>query len=225
MDASVIADPSQALAVLVSGGLDSAVLLGEAIQSRPAVHPIYIRCGSAWESVELRYLRHFLNAVNAPTLRSLTLLDQPVADLYGQHWSVTGRDVPNADTPDGAVYLPGRNVLLLSKAMLWCHLNKVPQLALAPLAANPFPDATPKFFVAYQDAVNMAVGGQLRVLWPYLNLQKAEVIQRGRGLPLQYTFSCLQPRQGVHCGACNKCAERQKAFSAAGVADPTEYDQ
>jgi len=48
-----------------------------------------------------------------------------------------------ADTPDDAVFLPGRNVLLLSKAMLWCHLHGVEEVALAPLESNPFPDATP----------------------------------------------------------------------------------
>jgi 7-cyano-7-deazaguanine synthase len=224
MNVAAITDPAQALAVLVSGGLDSAVLLGEALSGRPVVYPIYVRTGSAWESVELQYLQRFLTAIETPTLRPLVVLDQPTADLYGRHWSVTGRDVPGAETPDEAVYLPGRNVLLLSKAMLWCHLNAVPQLALAPLAANPFPDAAPEFFIAFQNAVNMAVAGRVQLLWPYLNLEKTEVIERGRGLPLQHTFSCLQPRDGRHCGNCNKCAERQRAFAAVGVPDPTEYD-
>jgi len=224
MNVAAIADPSQALAVLVSGGLDSAVLLGEALHDRPAVYPIYVRAGSAWEAVEMRCLRRFLEEVAVPALRPLTILDQPSADLYGRHWSLTGRDVPGAETPDEAVYLPGRNVLLLSKAILWCHLNAVPHLALAPLAANPFADATPEFFVAYQSAVNMAVGGRVQLLWPYLHLDKTEVIKRGRGLPLQHTFSCLRPQNDRHCGDCNKCAERQRAFAAANVPDPTEYE-
>src|SRR5262249_45379846 len=132
-------------------------------------------------------------------------------------------NVPEADTPDEAVYLPGRNVLLLAKAMLWCHLHKVPAVALAPLAANPFHDATPAFFNAFQDAVNRAVDGRVRVLWPYLNLTKIEVLRRGRGMPLRHTFSCMRPINGKHCGACNKCAERRRAFQQAGIEDPTEY--
>src|SRR6516165_11847003 len=164
------------LAVLVSGGLDSAILLGEARARCAAVHPLYVRNGLSWEAVELQHLRRFLEAMAAPVLRPLTVLDMPVADLYGDHWSLAGRGVPGADTPDEAVFLPGRNVLLLSKAMLWCHLRGVPAVALAPLESNPFPDATPDFFAAYQDVVNQAVGGSVRVLHPYLGLSKTEVM-------------------------------------------------
>jgi 7-cyano-7-deazaguanine synthase len=147
----------------------------------------------------------------------------PVADLYAGHWSLTGRGVPGADTPDDAVYLPGRNVLLLAKAILWCHLRGVPAVALAPLEGNPFPDATPAFFRAYQDVVNGAVGGAVRVVQPYRGLSKAEVLVRGRDLPLERTFSCIRPAGGLHCGACNKCAERRHAFAAAGLPDRTRY--
>jgi 7-cyano-7-deazaguanine synthase len=146
-----------------------------------------------------------------------------VRDLYGDHWSLTGRGVPGADTPDDAVFLPGRNALLLSKALLWCHLRGVPELWLAPLAGNPFPDATPAFFAAFAAAVNGAVGGGVRVRLPYRGLRKADVLRRGRGLPLGLTFSCIRPTGGRHCGACNKCAERRRAFAEAGLPDPTEY--
>jgi 7-cyano-7-deazaguanine synthase len=213
------------LAVLVSGGLDSAILLGEALRSCSAVHPLYVRNGLSWESVELGHLRRFLEAVRGPSLRPLTILDMPVADLYGDHWSVTSRGVPGADTADEAVFLPGRNVLLLSKSMLWCHLHGVPAVALAPLESNPFPDATPAFFGAFERVVNQAVGGSVRVLRPYLGLHKTEVMGRGRGLPLGLTFSCIRPVGGRHCGACNKCAERRRAFIDAGMADPTAYDR
>ncbi|MFL5339937.1 MAG: 7-cyano-7-deazaguanine synthase [Gemmataceae bacterium] len=220
IDTPTAAEP---LAVLCSGGLDSAVLLGESLELHPAVHPIYVRTGSAWEEVERACLGRFLAAVARPALRPLVVLDQPVTDLYGAHWSVTGQGVPDHDSPDAAVFLPGRNVLLLAKPLLWCHLNGVPQLALAPLAANPFPDATPEFFSAFQDVVNRAVGGRLTIHWPYLNLKKTDVIRRGRRLPLEYTFSCIRPVACRHCGACNKCAERHRAFAEAGVPDPTTY--
>src|SRR5437588_11963175 len=106
------------LAVLISGGLDSAILLGEALRERSVVHPLYVRNGLYWEAEELRHLHRFLDAVRRPELQPLHLLDLPVADLYGTHWSLTGRDVPDAASPDEAVFLPGRNVLLLSKALL-----------------------------------------------------------------------------------------------------------
>jgi 7-cyano-7-deazaguanine synthase len=217
------ASTDRPLAVLVSGGLDSAILVGESLTRHPAVHPLYVSTGLLWEAVELAHLRRFLAAVAAPSLKPLVVLEQPVADLYGRHWSTTGDGVPDADSADEAVFLPGRNVLLLAKPLLWCFLNNVPALALAPLEANPFPDATPEFFTAFQDAVNRAVGGSVRVCWPYAGLAKADVLRRGQWLPLGLTFSCLRPVRGRHCGACNKCAERRRGFRAAGLPDPTEY--
>ncbi|HVK14757.1 MAG TPA: 7-cyano-7-deazaguanine synthase [Gemmataceae bacterium] len=211
------------LAVLVSGGLDSAVLVGEAVRHYAAVHPIYVRADLAWEDVELVYLRRFLAAVAGPTLKPLVVLSTPVSDLYGTHWSLTGRDVPDDRTADEAVFLPGRNVILFAKPLIWCHLNGVPELATAPLAANPFPDATPEFYAALAGAVNMGMAGRVAVVRPYQHLHKADVVRRGRGLPLEHTFSCLRPVGGLHCGRCNKCAERRAGFAAAGVPDPTRY--
>jgi 7-cyano-7-deazaguanine synthase len=211
-----------ALAVLVSGGLDSAVLLGSAARDR-AVVPIYVRSGLAWEAVEYAHLERFLAAIASTNVRPLVALDLPLGDLYGDHWSLTRRGVPDADSADHAVYLPGRNVTLLSKALIWCHLHDVPTIALAVLAGNPFPDATPTFFQSMADTVNRAVGGSVRIETPYSALGKVEVLRRGRQLPLHYTFSCIAPVNGKHCGRCNKCAERRRAFAEAGVNDPTEY--
>jgi 7-cyano-7-deazaguanine synthase len=211
------------LAVLISGGLDSAILLGEGLRSHSKVYPLYIRSGLCWESVELQHLRRFLEALHRPALAPLQVLDVPVADLYGSHWSITGRDVPDADTPDEAVFLPGRNVLLLAKAILWCHLHGVPQLGLGVLGSNPFPDATPAFFQGFAEAVNRAVCGQVEVWRPFAGLHKTEVMQRGTDLPLELTFSCIRPAAGKHCGQCNKCAERRKAFADARLPDPTPY--
>jgi 7-cyano-7-deazaguanine synthase len=211
------------LAVLISGGLDSAILLGEGLRSHSKVHPLYIRSGLYWEAVELQHLRRFLEALHGPALAPLQILDVPVAELYGNHWSITGRDVPAADTPDDAVFLPGRNVLLLAKALLWCHLHDVPQLGLGVLGSNPFPDATPAFFQGFSDTVNRAVDGRVQVWRPFAGLHKREVMQRGRELPLELTFSCIRPIDGQHCGRCNKCAERRHAFRDAGMTDRTPY--
>src|SRR5438045_5811670 len=88
------AGPAAPLAVLVSGGLDSAVLLAEAARAYPAVFPLYVRTGLLWEAVERQYLDRFLAAVRTPALKPLVVLEQPVADLYGYHWSRTGVGVP-----------------------------------------------------------------------------------------------------------------------------------
>lgn len=220
----LMSSPSDdALAVLVSGGLDSAVLLGMAVRDRPAVAPIYVQSGLTWETVEREYLGRFLAAIASPALQPLVTLDLPVADLYGEHWSTGQQPAPEAASVDVAVYLPGRNVLLLAKSLVWCRLNEVPAVALAVLRGNPFPDATPEFFRDFAAVVGRAVGGAVRVETPFAGMTKVDVIRAGRDLPLRHTFSCLSPVGGRHCGACNKCAERARAFRTAGVNDPTEY--
>jgi 7-cyano-7-deazaguanine synthase len=214
--------PDEPLAVLVSGGLDSAVLLGRAARERPAVHPVYVRTGLRWEDVERDHLALFLDAIRTPALKPLVTLELPAGDLYGDHWSTTGT-APDAEAGDEEFFLPGRNVLLLSKALLWCHAHRVPAVAMAVLAANPFPDATPEFFADFAAVVGRAVGATLCVETPYATLTKAEVVALGRDLPLEHTFSCAAPVNGQHCGRCGKCGERGRAFRAAGVPDPTRY--
>ena len=218
-------DANTTLAVLVSGGVDSAVMLAEAITAYRMVYPIYVRSDTAWETVEFDHLNRFLDAFRGPKLKQPTVLHQPIGDLYGTHWSLTGENVPDRDSPDEDVYLPGRNVLLLAKPLVWCHLNGVYELATAPLVGNPFPDATTEFYEGFAAIVNRAVSGRVRVIRPYadLGLNKADVIRRGKHFPLEHTFSCIQPVAGRHCGACNKCAERQAGFASAGVPDPTVY--
>src|SRR5688572_14575969 len=95
------------LAVLISGGLDSAILLGDALRRGERVHPHYIRCGLSWEAAELAHLRRFLQTQQRPNLQPLTILEQPVADLYDDHWSLTGNNVPDANAPDEMVFMPG----------------------------------------------------------------------------------------------------------------------
>ncbi|MFO0812939.1 MAG: 7-cyano-7-deazaguanine synthase [Gemmatales bacterium] len=218
--------PTFPSAVLTSGGLDSAILVAHQARLGGEVSPIYIRSGLAWESVELEHLHRYLHAIHPhfPNLQPLVVLDQPTRDLYGVHWSTTGEKVPDASTPDEAVYLPGRNLLLTLKGLLWCHLHGVKQLALGVLSSNPFPDASPAFFQHFAAAIGEGVNDpQLRILTPFGQLHKVEVMQHGQGLPLELSFSCIQPVDGLHCGRCNKCAERIKAFHDTGMKDGTEY--
>lgn len=91
-------------------------MLAELAKRYRRVYPVYIRQGLAWERAELRHLRRYLRAVG---LGPLTVLELPVRDLYGRHWSLTGRRAPGARTADAAVFLPGRNLMLLSKAAVF----------------------------------------------------------------------------------------------------------
>jgi 7-cyano-7-deazaguanine synthase len=213
-------NPSQA--VLVSGGMDSAILTAEIVSTGAVTTPLYVRTRLGWEQEELECLNRFLAGIARPNLQPLVILELPVNDLYGQHWSVAG-NIPDARAPDESFYLPGRNVILLSKSLLWCRLNRVRTLSMGILGANPFPDATPEFFRSFAATVSSATGGQVEISIPYAEMSKREVILRGRNLPLEHTLSCMSPIQGRHCGRCGKCAERGRAFLAAGVPDRTIY--
>jgi 7-cyano-7-deazaguanine synthase len=211
-----------AAGVLASGGLDSAVLLGEALRTYRAVQPVYVRAGLRWEAAELRTLRRFLRFLRSPRLRPLVVLEVPMREVYGDHWSTNGR-VPGFHATDASVYIPGRNIVLFSTAAAFCALHGLSVLLLGILSANPFPDGSPAFLRAMERALARGLAAPIRLSAPFRHLTKDRVIRRGRGLPLQLTLSCSAPRRGGHCGVCVKCGERAKAFRRAGVPDPTAY--
>jgi len=209
--------------VLASGGLDSAILVADFLERYDVVQPIYIRFGLAWEAVEEPHLRRFLDTLAAPGARPLVTLEFPIADVYGSHWSVSGDDIPDARSTDDAVYLPGRNLLLVAKTSVWCALHGVGTIALGTLKGNPFADASRGFFEQLETVVHTALGSAIQIVTPFAELTKAEVLERGRGLQLQHTFSCIDPVDGHHCGQCNKCEERRRAFVALRLDDATHY--
>lgn len=211
------------VAVLISGGVDSAVLCADLVARGRRVFPLYVRFGLRWEDAELASVGRFLQAVQRPGLMPLQILEEPVADVYGPHWSTSGSSVPDARSGDEAVYLPGRNVLLIAKAAVWCLLREVDDLALGCLQSNPFPDSTTSFFRDYQAVLNLAMNGRIRLIRPLESRRKEDVIRMGAKLPLHLTFSCLSPVGDRHCGLCNKCAERRRGFVRAGVTDGTSY--
>jgi len=209
--------------LLLSGGLDSAVLLGWLLAEGYRAQPFYVRCGLVWETAEQEAVERFLRAVRSPELEELIVFELPLADLYAEHWSLSGKGTPGEFTADDAVYLPGRNPLLAIKAAVWCGLHGVEELALGVLGSNPFGDAKPEFFAAFENALATALGARVNIVRPFAGLTKTQVMQLGRDLPLELTFSCIAPASGRHCGVCNKCAERKKAFRLAGIRDLTVY--
>ncbi|MHB1035162.1 MAG: 7-cyano-7-deazaguanine synthase [Pirellulales bacterium] len=211
------------IGLLLSGGLDSSILLGHLVEQGYRVQPFYVRSELTWQGEELLSLRRFLRAVSSWPVESLVILDLPLTDLYGDHWSVTGNGTPAANTPDDAVYLPGRNALLAIKPALWCQMHGIGQLALGALGSNPFSDATDEFFARFEAALNLATACDVRIVRPFGDFDKQRVMQLGRDYPLELTFSCIAPVAGLHCGRCNKCAERKAAFALVAAADPTRY--
>ena len=221
-------ETNDTVGLLLSGGLDSAILLADLLKQGRRVKPFYVDSQLTWQAAELDATRRYLRSVAQSNLESLTVLDLPLADVYGDHWSITGEATPDAETPDEAVFLPGRNPLLIIKVTLWCALNGIGELAVGHLQSNPFADAGDRFFKDFESALNLAVSdqetcGSVRISRPFASLDKRQVMERGRNLPLDETFSCLRPVDRTHCGRCNKCGERQAAFALAEIKDPTRY--
>jgi 7-cyano-7-deazaguanine synthase len=200
-------------------------LLSDLSQKYSKVCPLYIKNGLLWEGVELYWLRRFLKAMGQEKegIQKIAILNLPVQDLYHGHWSLTGHNIPDHRSADPSVYLPGRNLLLLTKATLFCAMNGIGTVALGPLKGNPFPDSSKTFFRSFEKTASQGLDFSISIITPYRTLSKEEVILRGRALPLELTFSCIQPTNKNHCGICNKCAERQKAFRNAKVTDKTVY--
>lgn len=216
-------------AVLLSGGLDSAVLLAEEAAA-DSVQPIYVSVGLAWEDAErLATMRLLASGKLDPRVKPLVSLSVDMTDVYpAAHWARTGQ-APGYHTPDEDVYLPGRNIVLLGKAAVFCAAAGIGRLVIGTLDHNPFPDATPEFRSTFASALSLGLAHHLDIAAPFATVEKSEVIRRAvtRHVPLELTLSCMNPAivdsLPRHCGLCSKCRERHDAFLLADVADPTEY--
>jgi 7-cyano-7-deazaguanine synthase len=218
-------------AVLLSGGLDSAVLLADEAARATGdglnrVQPIYVGAGLAWEAAERAVVARLLDRHPlAGRARPLVTLSVDMRDVYAAtHWSVTGQ-APAYHTPDEDVYLPGRNIILLSKAAVFCAAAHIGRIVIGTLDHNPFPDATPAFRASIAQTLSLGLAHDIRIDAPYATSSKAEVIRRGvaLGVPFEFTLSCMKPAGETHCGTCSKCRERHDAFVDAGVSDETTY--
>ncbi len=209
--------------VLASGGFDSSVLLADLLERGCEVHPFYVSSGFYWEKAELHWLKRFLKSLQSPQLKALTVAETPMRWIMGGHWSLTGKGVPSSRAAWDSVYLPGRNLLLLSQAGVYAATHGIPLVVLGVLRGNPFPDSKRHFLKNMESAINAALRSRLTVVAPYTTLGKAEVARLAARLskrfPLELTFSCLHPRGVNACGRCSKCAERKAGLGARRSAD------
>lgn len=213
------APPQPNLVVLASGGMESALMLHRAAPRLNTA--LYVAFGFAWEGAEKRHLRRLLPRLGVD-LGRLAVMRYSFPVQAG-HWARGDGPVPDAASPDEAVYLPARNLVLLTAATPFALSLPEGEVWLGSLRGNPFSDAGPAFLLGFQTLVRRAYGRKVRFTAPLSGLDKRQVV---RALPPDLsacTFSCLAPVRGRHCGACNKCGERRRAFGAAGVSDPTRY--
>ena len=188
-----------------------------------SVTPVYVKNHLRWEDAELFWLKKFIRNLRSDKLKPLQVLDMTMRDVYDAHWSITGIKVPGAVSRDESVYLPGRNIVFLSKVGCFAAVNNISSIEIGILKSNPFHDSSKAFFKKMSQVLSMGLDQMIMVKAPFHNLKKEEVILAGKKLVLDATFSCINPKGYEHCGDCNKCVERKKAFFAVGMPDKTRY--
>ena len=207
-------------AVLLSGGLDSAVLLADEA-ARGETQPIYVGAGLAWESAERAIIARLLESDPLRGLtRPLVSLAVDMRDLGVAH-QVLHRGRPESprrqDRPDRRRVVPQDG--LAHDFGIALVRDAVARLGLKA-------KATPAFRESISRTLSLGLAHTLTVDAPYATSSKADVISKGivLGVPFEHTLSCMKPAGGRHCGTCSKCRERHDAFLEAGVTDPTTYE-
>lgn len=216
--------------VLLSGGLDSATVLAEAVAAGRECHTLSFAYGqrhdaelaaAARVSTDLGAVSHRVIGIDLGTVGGSALTDRSIA-------------VPEAPTSGIPVtYVPARNSVFLALGMGLAEVLAADELYLGVNAVDysGYPDCRPEFIAAFEQLAALATrraveGRPLRVRAPLLQLSKAEIIRRGIALGVDYalTVSCYQADEsGAACGRCDSCRLRREGFAAAGVPDPTRY--
>jgi len=219
---------AQKAVVLVSGGLDSVTALAIAQEQGYECFALSVDYGQRHHS-ELDAAKRVATAAAVP-LKTLPL------DLrvIGGSALTDDIDVPeDGSTGIPITYVPARNTIMLSLALAYAEVLGADDIFIGVNAVDysGYPDCRPEFIEAYQHMARLATkagveGGEMTVHTPMIDLTKAEIIQRGAELGVDYamTVSCYQADgEGRACGVCDSCRIRKEGFSAAGVPDPTRY--
>jgi 7-cyano-7-deazaguanine synthase len=217
--------------VLVSGGLDSATCLAIARTEGFACHALSFAYGQR-HTAELDAAARVATALGAVEQRVMNI---DLAAFGGSALTDPAIPVPETPTPGIPVtYVPARNTIFLSFALAWSEVLDARDIFIGVNAIDysGYPDCRPEFIAAFERMASLATRAgteahaQLRIRTPLIQLSKAEIIQRGRALGVDYslTVSCYQAdAQGRACGRCDACRLRRAGFEAAGMPDPTRY--
>jgi 7-cyano-7-deazaguanine synthase len=221
--------------VLLSGGLDSATALAIARAEGFECHALSFRYGQR-HAIELDCARRAAAALGAAAHR---MVDIDLAAFGGSALTDLSIDVPHeagAEDEIPITYVPARNTIFLSYALAWAEVLSCTDIFIGvnALDYSGYPDCRPEFIAAYEAMANLAtkagVTGQekLTIHTPLIDLTKAQIIQKGLSLGVDYgaTSSCYDPApDGAACGTCDSCRLRLKGFQEAGTDDPRKYSQ
>ena len=225
--------PNPKAVILLSGGLDSATILAIAKSSGFDCYPLTFDYGQR-HRIELKAATEVAAHLQANQVKQITL------DLraFGGSALTDDIDVPKDrtdltnenDIP--VTYVPARNTILLSFALGYAEVIGATAIFIGANAVDysGYPDCRPEFIAAFEHLANLATaagvsGEKLQIHAPLIDLTKAEIIQKGAALGVDYglTHSCYDPVGDKACGACDSCLLRRKGFEEAGVPDPTIY--
>jgi 7-cyano-7-deazaguanine synthase len=227
--------PAPPAVVLLSGGLDSTTTLAIAKHEGFEPHALSFRYGQR-HSAELDAARR--------VARALGVAQHIVADIdlriFGGSALTSDIAVPkdrDLDDVGGDIpitYVPARNTIFLSFALAWAEVLGSSDVFIGVNVqdSSGYPDCRPEFIAAYERMANLATKAgvegrqRLKIHTPLIALTKAQIIQKGRELGVDYvqTLSCYDPSpEGLACGHCDACLLRKKGFAEAGIPDPTAY--
>jgi len=215
--------------VLLSGGLDSATALAIARAEGFTCHALSVSYGQR-HVAELNAAKRIAEHAGVPHQVMSVSLDA----IGGSALTDRGIAVPESPTSGiPSTYVPARNTLFLSLALGWAEVLGARDLFIGVNAVDysGYPDCRPEFVTAFEQLANLATkagveGARFRVHTPLIQLTKAQIIQRGAELGVDFaeTVSCYQADDaGRACGKCDSCRIRRDGFSAASVHDPTRY--
>jgi 7-cyano-7-deazaguanine synthase len=216
--------------VLVSGGLDSATVLAMARAHGYDCYALSFNYGQRHRA-ELQAAARVAAALGAVEHKTITL---DLAGIGGSALTDTAIAVPEqASKGIPVTYVPARNTVFLALALGWAEVIAAQDIFIGVNAVDysGYPDCRPEFIAAFEKTANLATkagveGRPFHIHTPLIQLSKAQIIQEGQSLGVDYaiTVSCYQADdQGRACGRCDSCRLRREGFAAAGVTDPTRY--
>jgi 7-cyano-7-deazaguanine synthase len=216
--------------VLLSGGLDSATALAIARSEGFQCYCLSLAYGQR-HSAELQASASVAKFLGAAEHRIISL---DLTSFGGSALTDASIDVPTSPS-DGIplTYVPARNTIMLSLSLAWAEVLGSQDIFIGVNAVDysGYPDCRAEFIEAFERMANLATkaaveGQRMHIHTPLIHLTKAEIIQQGMSLGVDYakTVSCYQADQdGYACGRCDSCRLRREGFTAAGVSDPTRY--